>query len=128
MLYAEMLVFVTACKAKNDLAINVHRGNWNTFQSSIENRMLCIRDDGHERSGIITGPDGGESFASFASTYSVKMDKLEAVLEERGVSELVRQLTRELRGDPNREAEFVEFICELSSEVASTLLPKIVHL
>lgn len=124
-LYAEILLFILVCKAKNDTAMSVHQMNWNTFKSGVEFRMLSIRDDGHPRSGVIRGADGSESLASFTSTYWGKLEKWETVLKQDGISELVRQFTREMGGDSGEEGDLLKFIDELSVCTANTILPKI---
>lgn len=124
-LYSELLLYLSTCKARKDTGVNIHPMNWNTFKRGVEVRMLKIRDDGHQRSGIISTPDGGKAYAQFTSTYWQKMDELEAVLNRLAVAGLIQLLLHEMGSGPAKSRQFIEFFNRLSDEAASALVPKI---
>jgi hypothetical protein len=85
-LYSELLLYLATCNARNETRTDIHPGTWNTFKRGVEVRMLDVRDDGHQRTGVVRTPDGGRAYAQFTSTYWQKMDALEAVLNSRGAA------------------------------------------
>lgn len=124
-LYAEMVLFVLACKARKESVSSVHSMNWNTFKSGVEVRMLCIKDDGHQRSGVIRGANGEEVLATFASSYWTRLDSLESISESGGALEAFRQILGEMGVGVSGKEELSRFLNETSSEVSRVLIPKI---
>lgn len=127
-LYAELLLYLSASKARKDTRVEIHPMIWNTFKRGIEVRMLGIRDENRPRSAVISTPDGGQAFAHFTSTYWDKMDELETVLNERGVTSLTVHLLNEMGSDASKAREFNEFFFKLCDESSAVLVPKIADL
>lgn len=124
-LYAELLLYLAACKARNDARKDIHPGTWNTFRRSIEVRMLGIRDDGHQRSGVVRTAGGGKAFAQFTSSYWQRMDDLEALMGQRGAGGFIQHFLNEIGAEFSRSEHFLEFFNELSDQAASAVVPKI---
>jgi hypothetical protein len=124
-LYAELLLYLATCNARNETRTDIHSGTWNTFKRGVEVRMLGVRDDGHQRSGLIRTSDGGRAYAQFTSTYWQKMDALEAVLNERGTAGLIQHLLDEMGADSGKSRQFIAFFNMLSNDAASSLIPRI---
>lgn len=124
-LYAELLLYLSACKARNDVRKDIHPGTWNTFRRSVEVRMLSIREDGHQRSGVVRTAGGGKAFAQFTSTYWQRMDDLEALMIQRGAVGLIQHFLSEIGAESSRSEHFLEFFNELSDQAASAVVPKI---
>jgi len=124
-LYAELLLYLTTCNARNVARIEIHPGTWNTFKRSVEIRMLGIRDDGHQRSGVIRTPDGGRAYAQFTSTYWQRMDALEEILHRRGAPGLIQHLLGEMGADSGKHEQFITFFNKLSDDASSSLVPRI---
>lgn len=124
-LYAELLLYLAACKARNDACKDIHPGTWNTFKRSVEVRMLGIRDDGHQRSGVVRTADGGEAFAQFTSSYWQQMNNLEALMDQRGTGGLIQHFLSEIGAESSKLEHFLEFFNELSNQAASAVVPKI---
>jgi hypothetical protein len=127
-LQAELIAYVAAFDAQMNAKLDIHPSEWNTFKAGVENRMLALRDDGHQRSGIVNTPDGGQAFASFASTYSARLDGLATTLETHGMQALALELVEDQNFGPCSAAQLVEFIKELSEDARKSLLPKIVSM
>ena len=127
-LQAELVAYVASFNARRNAKMDIHPSEWNTFKAGVENRMLTLRDDGHQRSGLVNTPDGGQAFASFVSTYWKRMDDLEALLESPGMSALAQRLVQEEGFGPCSAREMAHFIQELSEDARRSLLPKIVSL
>ena len=124
-LYAELLLYITTCNARNVTRTDIHPGTWNTFKRSVEVRMLGIRDDGHQRSGVIRTPDGGTAYAQFTSTYWQRMDALEEILNRRGAAGLIQHLLDEMGADSGKPERFITYFNKLSDDAASSLVPRI---
>jgi hypothetical protein len=124
-LYAELLLYLATCNARNETRTDIHPGTWNTFKRGVEVRMLGVRDDGHQRNGVIRTADGGRAYAQFTSTYWHKMDALEAVLSKRGATGLIQHLLDEMGVDSGKSGKFTAFFNTLSNDVASSLVPRI---
>ena len=124
-LYAELLLYITTCNARNVTRTDIHPGTWNTFKRSVEVRMLGIRDDGHQRSGVIRTPDGGTAYAQFTSTYWQRMDALEEILNRRGAAGLIQHLLDEMGTDSGKPERFITYFNKLSDDAASSLVPRI---
>jgi hypothetical protein len=123
--YAELILYLTTCNARNVTRTKIHPGTWNTFKRSIEVRMLGIRDDGHQRSGVIHTPDGGSAYAQFISTYWQRMDALEDVLNSRGKAGLIKHLLHDMGADTGKAERFIAYFNRQSDDAASSLLPRI---
>ena len=87
--------------------------------------MLGVRDDGHQRNGVIRTADGGRAYAQFTSTYWQKMDALETVLSRHGATGLIQRLLDEMDADSGKSGKFTAFFNKLSNDVASSLVPRI---
>ena len=124
-LYAELLLYLATYIARVDTHADIHPGTWNTFKRGVEVRMLGIRDDGHQRSGVIRTADGGQAYAQFTSTYWQKMDELENVFSKDGTAGLIQDLLDEMDADSDKSGKFIEFFNELSDRTATNLLPTI---
>lgn len=127
-LKAEVVAYLATFAAQMNAQLDIHPSEWNTFKAGVENRMLALRDDGHQRSGIVNTPDGGQAFASFASTYSAQMDSLATLLESHGVQALALKLVQDQGFGPCSAVQLAEFIQELSEDARKSLLPKIVSM
>jgi len=124
-LYAELLLYLSTCNARNVTRTNIHPGTWNTFKRSVEVRMLGIRDDGHQRSGVIRTPDGGTAYTQLTSTYWERMDALEEVLNRSGVAGLIRHLLGEMGAASAMPEQFITYFNKLSDNAASSIVPRI---
>ena len=127
-LQAEVVAYVASFNAQRNAKMDIHPSEWNTFKAGVENRMLALLDDGHQRSGMINTPGGGQAFASFVSTYWNRMDDLEAFLESQGMPALAQRLVQEEDFGPCSASEIAQFIQDLSEDARRSLLPKIVSL
>jgi hypothetical protein len=127
-LQAEVVAYLSAFDAQMNAKLDIHPSEWNTFKAGVENRMLALRDDGHQRSGIVKTPDGGKAFASFASTYSARLDGLATILESHGMQALALKLVQDQYFGPCSGTQLAEFIKEMSEEARKSLLPKIISM
>lgn len=127
-LQAEVVAYLAVFEAQINAKLDIQPSEWNTFKAGVENRMLALRDDGHQRSGIVNTPDGGKAFASFASTYSARLDGLATILESQGMQALTLKLVQDENFGPCSEAQLTEFIKKLSEDARKSLLPKIVSM
>lgn len=124
-LYAELLLYLATCSARNETQTDIHPGTWNTFKRGVEVRMLGVRDDGRQRSGVIRTSDGGKAYAQFSSSYWQKMDALETILSRHGVTGLIQHLLDEMGADSGKSEQFTTFFHKLSKDAASSLVPRI---
>lgn len=127
-LQSEVVAYIATFDAQMNAKLDIHPSEWNTFKAGVENRMLALRDDGHQRSGIVSTPNGGQAFASLSSTYWTRLDDLESVIESGGVQALALQLVREHGFGPCSADNLAQFIQELSEDARGSLLRKIASL
>lgn len=127
-LQAEVVAYIATFDAQINAKLDIHPSEWNTFKAGVENRMLALRDDGHQRSGIVSTPNGGQAFASFSSTYWTRLDNLESVIQSGGIQALALRLVCEEGYRPCTAENLAHFIQELSDDARGSLLPKIASL
>jgi hypothetical protein len=127
-LQAEVVAYIATFNAQMSAKQDIHSSEWNTFKAGVENRMLALRDDGHQRSGIVSTPNGGQAFASFSSTYWTRLDDLESVIRSGGIQALALRLVCEEGYGPCNADNLAQFIQELSDDAHGSLLPKLASL
>ncbi len=75
---AELITYAATYVAMKEQHLSFDPAVWNSFKSSIENRMLAIKEDGSPRSGVEITEDGHQSFVSYTSFYYGWLDNVEA--------------------------------------------------
>jgi hypothetical protein len=127
---AELVAYAATYIAMNKSDRKMYPGNWNTFKSAIENRMLLIADDGSQRSGTIQTPNG-PAFAHFTSNYWAEMDTIDTLTDsepffnENSGYDVSSHLFCMLGGTSEHESAFDKFFSSLVEYASKSIFPKV---
>ncbi len=132
---AELIVYVASYIAMLNSGINMASVSWNSFKSSIENRILSTLDNPPSLSKSIVAPDGGITLAHYTSEYWGDMTRMEELIlnnrESNEITELeplVNYLHRGL-GSSNLEHkdDIQNILIETIKFASKKIIPKVIN-
>ena len=131
---SELLVYLASYLAMLNSGGNISAVSWNSFKSSIENRILATVENPPSLSESIVTPES-TAFVHFVSEYFTEMTRMEdLILNNRGESgeielqPLVSYFLRTLGADnTEHQSQFQEYLSELTEFSSSEIVPKVVR-
>ena len=78
----ELLGYAAAYQAKLLIGAEMHPTIWNSFKSSVENRIFSLLEKKPELSGSNILPNGGVELISYSSVYTTYMGELQKIIDQ----------------------------------------------
>jgi len=78
----ELLGYAAAYQAKLLIGAEMHPSSWNSFKSSVENRIFPLLERMPQLSGANILPNGGFELVSYSSVYATYMGELQKIIDQ----------------------------------------------
>lgn len=131
---SELLVYIASYLAMLNSGENIAATSWNSFKSSIENRILATIENSPSLSETIVMPES-TAFVHYTSEYFTEMTRMEdLVLNYRGESgevalqPLVSYFLRTLgSSNPEHQSQFQKYLFQITEFASREIVPKVMR-
>jgi len=132
---SELFVYIASYLAMLSSGDNISAMGWNSFKSSIENRILATIENPPSLSDSIVTPES-TTFVHYVSEYFTEMTRMEELVlsnkNESGnvnLQPLVAYLLRVMGSDnPEHQSQLQDYLSEVSGFSSKEIVPKVVRI
>lgn len=131
---SELFVYIASYTAMLSSGENIAAMSWNSFKSSIENRILATLENPPSLSDCIETPES-KTFVHYSSEYFTEMTRMEElILNNKGeageieLQPLIGYLLRTLgSNNPEHQSQLQSYLSEVSEFASKEIVPKVIR-